>query len=206
MSFSKSQLISQALIRIEGGAITSDSSVHWGEMETYLSMAVNYVMVGQYWAENRSEGGHNINPLLYTVFENVPISTDSTTGRKYFTLPKNLITLPKARALEVNTMCGKMCFPLVQGDNALEQYYGCLKKSISYFPEGQLRVWLYNVPALVKAIRTKQWVHVQDLADTDLVILPSDGDTKVVDLMVDFFMKERETPKDYTQDTQDKVA
>jgi hypothetical protein len=203
MSFTKAALISQALIRVEGGAITSDSDVRWGEMETYLSMAVNYVMVGQYWAENKAEGGHNINPLLYTVFENIAIQTDSTTSRKYFTLPKNLITLPKARALEVNTMCGKMCFPLTQGDNALEQYYGKLKKSISYFPEGQLKVWLYNVPALVTAIRTKQWVHVQDLADTDLVILPSDGDTKVVDLMVQFFTGERQMPKDYTQDSQD---
>src|ERR1700753_987747 len=199
----KATLISEALIKAQAGHVTTDSDLRWGECEVYLAYAVNYVMVGQYWAENRSEGGHNINPLLYTVFENIPISTDTTTGHKYFTLPKNLITLPKARALEVNTMCGKMCFPLTQGDNALEQYYGGLKKSISYFPEGQLRVWLYNVPALVKAIRTKQWVHVQDLADTDLVILPSDGDTKVVDLMVDFFMKERSTPKDYIQDTQD---
>lgn len=206
MSFTKSQLIGQILLRIEGGVPTTDSAVKWGECETYLAMAVNYVMVGQYWAENRSEGGHNINPLLYTVFENVPISTDTTTGRKYFNLPKSLIALPKARALEVNTMCGKMCFPLTQGDNALEQYYGCLKKSISYFPEGQLRVWLYNVPSLVKAIRTKQWVHIQDLADTDLIILPSDGDVKVVDLAVQFMTGERQTPKDYTQDTQDKVA
>lgn len=203
MSFTKSALIGQALIRIQGGEVTTDSDVHWGEMETYLSMAVNYVMVGQYWAENKSEGGHNINPLLYTVFENIAIQTDGTTQRKYFTLPKNLITLPKARALEVNTMCGKMCFPLTQGDNALEQYYGGLKKSISYFPEGQLKIWLYNVPALVSAVRTKQWVHVQDLADTDLVILPSDGDTKVVDLMVQFFLAERQTPKDYIQDSKD---
>lgn len=160
-------------------------------------------MVGQYWAENKSEGGHNINPLLYTVFENVAIDTDSTTGRKYFNLPAPLITLPKARALEVNTMAGKMCFPLTQGDNALEEYYGCLKKSISYFPEGQTRVWLYNVPALVKALRTKQWVHIGDIDDDTEIILPSDGDTKVIDLMVQFMLGERQTPKDYTEDSKD---
>lgn len=199
----KAELISQALIRIEGGVPTTDSVVKWGECETYLAYSVNYVMTGQYWAENKAEGGHNVNPLLYTVFENIPIQQDATTQRYYFTLPKKLITLPKARALEVNTMCGKMCFPLTQGDNALEQYYGCLKKSISYYPEGQTKVWLYNVPALVKQVRTKQWVHVGDLDDNDEVILPSDGDVKVVDMMVSFLTGERQMPKDYTQDTKD---
>lgn len=203
MAFSKAQLIGQILLKVEGGVVTPDSSVRWGECETYLAMAVNYVMTGQYWAESRSEGGHNINPLLYTVTENVAIQTDGTTGRKYFTLPFTLITLPKARALEVNTMCGKICFPLTQGDDALEQYYGKFKKSISYLPEGQTKVWLYNVPALVSAIRTKQWVHIGSLNDTDLVILPSDGDTKVVDMCVQFMTGERELPKDYIQDTKD---
>lgn len=199
----KAQLIGNALLKVEGGQPDPQSSVRWGEMETYLAYSVNYLMVGQYWAENKSEGGHNVNSLLYTIFENVAIQTDSTTGRKFFTMPQRLITLPKSRALEVNTMCGKMCFPLNQGDNALEQYYGCLKKSISYYPEGQTRVWLYNVPALVSAIRTKQWVHIADLDDGDEVILPSDGDTKVVDLMVQFFTGQRQIPEDHTQDNKD---
>lgn len=201
MALTKAEIIGRVLLRLDGGEPTTDSALKWGELETDLAMAVNYVMVGQYWAENKAEGGHNINPLLYTVFENIPIQTDALTGRKYFTLPKNLITLPKARALEVNTMSGKICFPLTQGDDALEQFYGPLKKNISYLPEGQLRVWLYNVPPLISAVRTKQWVHVGDLNDTDLIILPSDGDTKVVELMVGWSTGEVERPKDYTQDT-----
>lgn len=199
----KGELITQALLRVEGGIPSTDSSVRWGECETYLAYSVNYTMVGQYWAENRSEGGHNINPLLYTVFENIPIQQDSTTSRYYFNLVKPVITLPKTRALEVNTMCGKKCYPLTQGDDALEQYYGGLKKSISYYPEGQVKVWLYNKPALVKAIRTKQWVHIADLADTDQVILPSDGDIKVIDMMVSFLTGERQMPKDYKEDSKD---
>jgi len=199
----KAEIIGEVQIRIAGGVLTPDSPIKWGECETYLAAAVNYVMVGQYWAENKAEGGHNINPLLYTVFENIVISQDAPTGRYYFTLPKKLITLPKARALEVNTMCGKKCYPLTQGDDALEQYYGPLKKSISYYPEGPLKVWLYNKPALVSKVRTKQWVHIGDLADTDEVILPSDGDVKVITMMVEFLTGERQMPKDYTQNGQE---
>lgn len=199
----KAELIGRVLLEVEGGIPNPQSAIRWGELETDLAMAVNYVMVGQYWAENKAEGEHAVNPLLYTVFENVPVQLDNVTGRKFFTLPAQLITLPKARALEVNTMCGKMCYPLTQGDNALEQFYGKLKTVISYFPEGQSKVWLYNMPALITLLRTKQWVHIGDLADTDEVILPSDGDAKVVELMVGWATGQRQRPRDYTQDTKD---
>lgn len=201
MSLTKSELIGRVLLRTTGGHPTTDDPVRWGEMETDLVMAVNFVMTGQYWAENKVEGGHNINPLLYTVFENITILQDATTSRYYFNLVKPIITLPKGRALEVMTMAGKTCFPLTQGDDALEQYYGCLKKSMSYLIEGQTKVWLYNKPALVRAVRTKQWVHIGDLADSDQIILPSDGDAKVVDMMVAWSTNEIERPRDYTQDT-----
>jgi hypothetical protein len=196
----KSEIIGRVIVGLSGGQPTTDFPVRWGELETDLVMAVNYVMTGQYWAENKAEGGHVINTLLWTVFENVPVQTDSTTSRKYFNLPKPLITLSKARSLEVNTMSGKICFPLTQGDDALEEYYGCMKKSISYYPEGQVKVWLYNVPALVTALRTKQWVKVTDLNDDDEILLPSDGDSKVVELMIGWGTGQLQRPRDYTQD------
>lgn len=199
----QAELISQALLRIEGGHPTTESSVRWGECQTYLYAAVNYVMTGQYWAENKSEGGHNINPLLYTPFENITIQQDTLTGRYYFNLVKPLITLPKGRALEVNTMSGDMVFPLVQGDTALEKFYGSLKAVMSYYIEGPTKVWLYNKPALVKEVRTKQWVKISDLDDTDEIILPSDGDLKVVDIMVQFLTGERQMPKDTTADSKE---
>lgn len=201
MSLSKGEIIGRVILRVTGGLPSPDNPVRWGELETDLVMAVNYVMTGQYWAENKSEGGHNINPLLYTVFENIPVLQDSPTQRYYFNLVKPLITLPKGRALEVMTLSGKVCFPLTQGDESLEEYYGKLKKSMSYQIEGQTRVWLYNKPALVNKVRTKQWVHIGDMADTDLIILPSDGDAKVVDLMCQWALGELDRPRDYTQDT-----
>lgn len=197
----KGELVGRVILRVTGGLPSPDSPLRWGELETDLVMAVNYVMTGQYWAENKAEYGHTINPLLYTVFENIAIQQDSTTQRYYFNLVKPIITLPKGRALEVMTMAGKTCFPLTQGDDALEPYYGPLKRSMSYLIEGQTKVWLYNKPALVKAVRTKQWVHIGDMADTDLIILPSDGDAKVVDLMVGWASGELDRPRDYTQDT-----
>jgi hypothetical protein len=196
---SKSELIGQALLVVGGGVVTPDLTVRYGECETYLAMAVNYVMTGNYWLESKAEGEKTINPLLLTVFENVPISYSETNFRHYADLPKNVVTLPKGRALEITTMCGKKCFPLGQGDDALEQFYGPYKNIISYQLEGQRRVWLYNKPKLVSTLRPKYIVHVNDLADTDEIILPSDGYVKVVELMVNFLRGEKMESKDYVE-------
>ena len=201
MSLTKAEIISRVILRTTGGHPTTDSPLRWGELETDLVMAVNYVMLGQYWAENKAEYGHTINPLLYTVFENIDIQQDTDTKRYYFNLVKPIITVPKGRSLEVLSVCGKTFFPLTQGDEALEEYYGKLKNTTSYQIEGQTRIWLYNKPPLIDAVRTKQWVHIGDMADTDLIILPSDGDAKVVDMMVQWSLGEVERPRDYTQDT-----
>lgn len=195
----KAEIISQSLLQIYGGVLTSDATTRWGECETYLAMAVNYVMTGNYWLETKAEGEKTINPLLLTVFENVSIVYSESHFRYYADLPKNVITLPKGRALEITTMCGKKCFPLGQGDDALEQYYGCYKTVMSYQLEGQRRVWLYNKPKLVTALRPKYMVSVHDLEDTDEIILPSDGYVKVVEMMVGFLRNEKMESKDYAE-------
>lgn len=194
----KAELIYEALLAVNGGVLTPEATTRYGECEVYLAMAVNYVQTGNYWMESKSEGEKTINPLLLTTFDNIPIQYSDDHRRYYADLTKNVITLPKGRALEITTMCGKKCFPLGQGDDALEQYYGPYKTGISYQLEGPKRVWLYNLPKLVTAIRPKYIVHVNDLEDTDEIILPSDGYVKVVEMMTNFLKGEKMENKDYT--------
>ena len=193
----KSELIYEALLAVNGGVLTPDATTRYGECEVYLAMAVNYVQTGNYWMETKAEDEKTINPLLLTTFDNIPILYSEPHRRYYADLTKNVITLPKGRALEITTMCGKKCFPLGQGDDALEQFYGKYKTGISYQLEGPKRVWLYNLPKLVEAIRPKYIVHVNDLADTDEIILPSDGYVKVVEMMINFLKGEKMENKDY---------
>lgn len=198
----KSELIGQALLRISGGVMTGDSATRWGEAETYLAISVNFVQTGNYWAETKQESNERtINPLLLQVFNNLTPTYSSDRLRYYIDLPQNVITLAKGRALELNTGAGKRCFPLVQGDDALEQYYEKYKTNISYQLEGPLRLWLYGKIGLVTNFFAKYLVAVHDLDDTDEIILPSDGYVKVVDLMVQFLTGERESPKDYDENS-----
>lgn len=195
----KAELISQALLVVGGGIITPDLTVRWGECETYLAMAVNYVQTGNYWVESKAEGEKTINPLLLTTFDNIPIFYSEDNRIHYADLIKNVITLPKGRGLKITTMCGKNCFPLGEGDDALEGFYGPYKNVISYQIQNAKRIWLYNLPKLVEALRSKQLVHVNDLADTDEIILPSDGYVKVVEMMVAFLRNEKLENKDYQE-------
>lgn len=196
----KAELISQSLLEIAGGVVTPDLNLRWGECETYLAMAVNYIQVGNYWLETKAEAEHVINPLLLTAFNNVAILFDTPTGKYYSDLPANIVTLSKGRALTITTMCGRMCYPLLQSDDALEYFYGKHKNTISYQIEGPKRVWWYNMPKLVTGIRPKYIVNVHDIDDDAEIILPSDGYVKVVQMMVEFLTGERKADPDYTQD------
>jgi hypothetical protein len=196
----KGEIIGQFLLKANNGTVTPDSKPEWAECETYLAMAVNYIQIGNYWLETKAEGEHVINPLMLTAFNNVPIVFDTDTQRSYSDLPSNVISISKGRALTITTMCGRVCFPLQQSDDALERFYGKHKKVISYQLEGQKRVWLYNLPKLITGLRPKYIVAVHDVDDTAEIILPSDGYVKVVDLMFSFFTGEIQVQPDYAQD------
>jgi len=197
---SKAELIGQALLQISGGVLTSDVLPRWGEAETYLCMSVNYVQTGNYWLETKQENNdRTINPLLLTVFPNLTPVYSSDRLRSYIDLPQNVITLAKGRAFELNTEGGKRCYPLIQGDDALEEFYGKYKTNISYQLEGPTRVWLFGKLGLVTSFFAKYIVAIHDLADTDEIILPSDGYAKVVQLTVEFLTGERQADKDYAE-------
>jgi hypothetical protein len=194
--------IGEILLRIAGGELTPDISVRRGEVKTYLAMAVNYVLTGQYWAESRAEGEKTINRLLYTPFE-INAAPDAY-GKWYLTLPKKMVTIAKGRALEIQTLGGRMCYPLQQGDDMLEEFYSCLKPEIcSYIIDSSTRIKLFNKPPLVNAFKVKYWVELSDLNDTDELLIPTDAQVTVIDMAVKFLLGERKEDKDYNEDQQD---
>lgn len=198
----KEELIGEVLLKLSGGSITTEFSVKYPEAEIYLAAAVNYVQTGNYWFETKQEGEHSINPLLMMTFDNIPVEWSEDHQRHFFTLPKRVITISKGRGLEVTTMSGKKCIPLGQGDDATEEYYGQYKRVVSYQIDSYPRVWVWNT-GLLEKVRTRQLVHVGDLSATDEILLPSDGDVKVMDLMIGWLSGQKAAPTDPTLDGKD---
>jgi hypothetical protein len=202
----KDTIIFQALLRVNGGVLTSDSSTRYGEAEVYLAAAFNYIQIGNYWLENKAEETHAINPFMLTPFNNIAIQTDTLTGRKYSDLPSKIIFLSKGRSLEISTQSGKRLIPLTQGDESLQEYYGKYSNQIKYQIEGPQRVYYYGMekyPLLNTTVRAKYIVQIMDLPGDAEILLPADGEVKVLDMMFQWLSGEKQMPKDYVLNGKD---
>lgn len=197
------------LLKITGGEPSSDSSVWIGDIDTLLAPAVNYVQTKQYFIDKREEDGDKIiqHLMLQTFGGNreLTIQTDPVRKRKYFTLPKRPLSLSNGRALQfVGDVRGKAWIPLAQGGEEMQEYYekfkGC---QTSYRPEG-LKVYLWNLEPLVGYAMVKMIVNVQDLEDTDEIMLPSGGEIEVITLIYEWMSGQRAMPKDVIVDQKDK--
>jgi len=197
----KEEIIGLALLEAGGGVYTTDSSARWPEAEGYLVAAVNFVMLGNYRLESRDEGERTVNPLLMQSFD-MDVSFSNDRKQMYGDMEKRALVLPKARSIQVFTKCKRICIPMSQGDEALQEYYCGFSDQIKYYPEGQ-KLWFWNMPPLVEGVRVRMMVQVNDIADTDEVLLPSDGDAKVLELMVGWLTGEKQKPDDTIVDGKD---
>jgi hypothetical protein len=205
MPVTKASIIYQALLAVNGGVVTPNMSTRYGEAEEYFAYAFNYAQLGTYWAENKAEMEHTINPLVLTPFDNVAVLYSSIRQRYYSTLPAPVVALPKGRSLEISDQNGKRLIPLTQGDDAMQEYYHDYDSQLKYQLEGSSTVWFYGMDKrpLLKYIRPKYIASVYDLPDTAEILLSADGYNTVTGLMVAFLKGERAMPKQYAETGKD---
>lgn len=201
----KASLIYESLLAVNGGVVTPNMSTRYGEAEEFLSYAFNYAQLGTYWAENKAEMEHSINPLCLTPFDNVPILYSTVRQRHYSTLPAPVVPLSKGRALEISTEGGQRLIPLVQGDDAMQEFYSKYDTQLKYQLEGNATVWYWGVEnyPLLQSVRPKYIAQVTDLPDDAEILLGADGYKVVLDLMIAFLTGERKNPKQYAETGKD---
>lgn len=205
MPISKKSIIYEALLAVNGGVVTPNMSTRYGEAEEFLSYAFNYSQLGTYWVENKAEMEHSINPLCLTPFDNVSILYSTTRQRYYSTLPAPVVPLSKGRALEISTQFGQRLIPLVQGDDAMQEFYSKYDTQLKYQLEGNSTVWYWGMEKypLLKYVRPKYIAQITDLSDDTEILLSADGHKVVLDLMIGFLTGERKMPKQYTENGKD---
>lgn len=205
MPITKSSIVYEALLAVNGGVVTPNMSTRYGEAEEYFAYAFNYAQLGTYWVEGKAETEHVINPLVLTPFDNIPILYNSTRQRYYSTLPAAIVPLSKGRALKVTTESGELIIPLVQGDDVMQEFYEGYDKKLKYQVEGNKTIWYWGMQhrPLLKYVRPVYVVQVTDLPDDAEILLAADGYKTVVDLMVSFLTGERKMPKQYAETGKD---
>lgn len=192
------------LLKLTGGSPSPDSSVWLSDIDTLLAPAVNYVQTKQYFIEKQDEGDRLIQHFMLQVYT-LNVLTDSTRKRKYSLLTKTPLSLPNGRALQfVGTVRGRGFVPLQQGGEDMQDYYEGFKKGItSYRPEG-LKIYFWNLPALITQVLVKMLINVNNLLDSDELILPSGGEIEVINLIYEWMSGQRAIPKDVIIDQRDK--
>lgn len=205
MSITKASIIWEALLAVNGGVVTPNMSTRYGEAEEYFSYAFNYAQLGTYWVEGKAEMEHVINPLVLTPFDNVPILYSTIRQQSYVTLPAPVVPLSKGRALEISTESGERLIPLVQGDDAMQEFYSKYDTKIKYQIEGNKTVWLWGLQnnPFLKFVRPKYIAQVTDLPDDAEILLSADGYKTVVEIIGAFLKGERAAPRQYAETGKD---
>jgi len=70
---------------------------------------------------------------------------------------------------------------------------------------GEQRLYLKNVPDIVTQLIARYVVSTDDLSDDDLIPLPSMAEVDCIDLMVKFFLEQRQIPRDEVINVKDEI-
>lgn len=196
----KSELVGAAYLKLTGGYPNTDASTWWEDVDLLIAPAINYVMTSDYFISKRDEGDEKIVQPLFLQSFRLPITQDIVTKKHKSTLPKKPLALPKNRAVPyVGTLFGNQFVPIQQSGGAMQKYYSALKTDqTSYELEGTT-ITYDNLPPLLASgnVLVKMIVSAADLGDNDEIMLPEGGEFQVMDLMINFFLGQKQLPKDY---------
>lgn len=196
----KAELVGAAYIKLTGGYPNTDASTWFEDVELLLAPAVNYVMNADYFISKRDEGDEKIIQPLFLQTYRIRATLDQDSRKYKATLPRKPLALPKNRAVPyVGTLYGEQFVPIEQSGGVMQKYFSFLKQAqASYELEGQ-DLYFHNLPPVARNgdILVKMIVSVASLDDDDEIILPEGGEIQVINLLLEFFLGQRQLPKDY---------
>jgi hypothetical protein len=186
----KQEFIDLAIIAITGGKPTSASSVWYADLEAYLPYAINFAILGQYYANIKNEDGssRDVPGSFISTIDNLTIDYDAVRKCGKITLPYQPIPLPRNQGIRFvgyNSRKHASNMPRIEFEGLLIYVYGSLQR-------GQ--------KAMVKMISP-----VGELAGVDYLPIPGGMESQVMDILVQFGKGERFLPKNDIQNGTDMV-
>lgn len=184
------------------GRMNLDRAVFNAYIEVYLSAAINFAIMKQYYIDYNSEGFAELNGAFIGVFEDVAIQYNEKRKVNFLELPAKLAPIPMDRAIQ---FVGPM-------ENEANQFKLVSQKELSTLiprlpftkktfatVEGKTLV-LRNLPDVVKKALVKMVVSITDLDDDDNVGIPAGGEIEVINIVVEFFLGVRRLPENKLND------
>lgn len=197
-------IVGAVLLRVSGGKVTSDLSVHPADVKAYIPDAINQLMGTRIDAELAGAPEHiTPNGLFVNILEPISVQVNSR-NLAYVVLPQRPLTILGARSVIAVGELGGRQFTRIKHDEAtLGSFYYKTRTEMTTFDVEGINVVFYNLPVTVTQVFAKVIVHINDLSYDDDISVPSGMETAIVDSIYDRVMNQRATPKDQIIDGRD---
>lgn len=216
MAYTKSEAVEQVYLFITAGQPTEDFNVQREDIAIYLANAFNTVALidsRRRRKEAKSEGVGTVGvdtAFLTTMF--LPIAYDADQDMKYIEFVKKAMLMDNTYGIaeigpkKPNPESGDKPFVKIKNryDGAALDYL--FTEVVRWYYDnvnGKQRVYFKGIPSIMKELRVSYVVAFDDLADNDLVPLPSGLELEVINMAVAFFQQEADRRADNLNDHND---
>lgn len=200
------QLIGAVLLKVSGGKVTSDLSVHPADVMTYIPDGINMLMGTRVNEEYGIDPSVYPNGLFVQVYDDLVLQTNSR-NLKYVEFPVRPLSVKGGKSvIAVGEMGGKPFTRIYHDEGTLGAFYWKTKTDVTTFDvEGGTAVF-YNIPNSVENVYAKLIVHIDSIGFTDDIFVPSGMENQLIDIIYNMVMQQRVNPKDTIIDGKDNVA
>lgn len=197
-------IVGAVLLRVSGGKVTSDLSVHPADVKAYIPDAINQLMGTRIDSELSGLPEHvTPNGLFVNVLEPIAVQVNSR-NLAYVVLPQRPLTVLGARSVvAVGELGGRQFTRIKHDEGTLGSFYYKTRTEMTTYDVEGINVVFYNLPTTVTNVFAKIIVHINDLNFGDEIFVPSGMETAIVDTIYQRVMNQRATPTDQIIDGRD---
>lgn len=204
MAYTKAELVAQVLNSVNGGSSTQDSKVKREDIAHLIPAAINFVLTEQYWL-NARDGDRSFAGDFIATYPNVEIKYDDDRDLRYITLPERTVALPKDMGISaISPMRGDMSFArTTAAGGAHNSYYSKhVPGTAFWWREGQ-KVFFRNIPDIMTKVLVRVISSGDQVNDDDPLPIPAGMEMKVVQVLREFFVGQRQLPEDMINNNAD---
>jgi hypothetical protein len=200
----KGEFIDLVYTRVSGGVKSTDLSVWRQDIQKYMPFAINFALTKQYYVNLKEDGSRDMPGTFLTIIDPVDVLFDTTRKVPYLLLPFHPLALPRNRGIRfIGYRSGEAFVGGMENATALFKHYRKHNTNTVRIEVEGLKVFLHNLPTLVKKAMVKMIANLEELDDTTIIPLPSGLETEAINICIDFFTGQRTAPKDILSDSRD---
>lgn len=209
--YSKRFLAEQALRILQGGDISNDSSITYGDLTAYIAQVVNELIRVDVLG-GKVEGNTPFFGDFISVYDCIDVKKDVKSCRYYAELPARPLGIPNNSAItEVSFMNDpfKTFIPVGSGFNSMA--YGLdifdLEGDISFYLEGKNRIYLNGISKeMDDALQVKMVADARSKDDKEFLPIAPEFEATIIARTIDMYKIQKGTEEDRINDGVDPVV